>query len=175
GAAADFEVDNAASAPTTSPLPIERHLTAPPYTSDLAVGNTEVQPGATTFTIGFEVTQDQHMPGLPLGTRGGMLVHYNFPADAEYVLSGRLLRTVAEGYVGVEGHEKPHQFVITIDGEQVYSAPIGGKDDHDLSGKDILQSRIEIDKRMTGRVAVHAGPHDVGLRLMERTPREQAG
>src|SRR5439155_191432 len=94
--------------------------------------------------------------------------------DAEYVLSGRLLRTVAEGYVGVEGHEKPHQFVITIDGEQVYSAPIGGKDDHDLSGKDILQSRIEIDKRMTGRVAVTAGPHEVGFTWIERTTREQA-
>ena len=170
----DFGFDNVASALKTSPLLLERYLTAALYISDLAVGNTEVQPGATTFTIGFEVTQDQHMPGLPLGTRGGTLVHYNFPADAEYVLSGRLLRTVAEGYVGVEGHEKPHQFVITIDGEQVYSAPIGGKDDHDLSGKDILQSRIEIDKRMTGRVAVTAGPHEVGFTWIERTTREQA-
>src|SRR5262249_48222414 len=170
----DFGFDNVASALKTSPLLLERYLTAALYISDLAVGNTEVQPGATTFTIGFEVTQDQHMPGLPLGTRGGTLVHYNFPADAEYVLSGRLLRTVAEGYVGVEGHEKPHQFVITIDGEQVYSASIGGKDDHDSSGKDILQSRIEIDKRMTGRVVVTAGPHEVGFTWIERTTREQA-
>ena len=53
------------------------------------------------------------MEGLPLGTRGGIVVQHNFPADADYVLSGRLLRTVAEGYVGVEGHDTPHEFVIT--------------------------------------------------------------
>jgi mono/diheme cytochrome c family protein len=170
----DFGFDNIATALKTSPLLLERYLTAALYISDLAVGNTEVAPGSATFTIGFEVTQDEHMEGLPLGTRGGTLVRYNFPADAEYVLSGRLLRTVAEGYVGVEGHEIPHQFVITIDGRQVYSAPIGGKEDHESSSKDILESRIEIDKRMTARTSVTAGPHEVGFTWIERTGREQA-
>jgi Protein of unknown function (DUF1592)/Protein of unknown function (DUF1588)/Protein of unknown function (DUF1585)/Protein of unknown function (DUF1587)/Protein of unknown function (DUF1595) len=170
----DFGFDNVAAALKTSPLLLERYLTAALYISDLAVGNPDVTPGATTFTIGFEVTQDQRMEGLPLGTRGGTLVQHNFPADAEYVLSGRLLNTVAEGYVGVEGHEVPHQFVITIDGEQVYSAPIGGKADHDLSSKDILQSRVEIDKRMTARVPVTAGPHEVGFTWIEKPTREQA-
>ena len=170
----DFGFDNVAAALKTSPLLLERYLTAALYISDLAVGNAEVTPGATTFTIGFEVTQDQHMDGLPLGTRGGTLVRYNFPADAEYVFSGRLLRTVAEGYVGVEGHEIPHQFVITIDGEQVYSAAIGGKADHESSSKDILQSRVEIDNRMTARVPVTAGPHEVGFTWIEKPTREQA-
>src|SRR5206468_2527355 len=129
----DFGFDNVASALKTSPLLLERYLTAALYISDLAVGTTEVPPGTTTFNIGYDVTQDQHMPGLPLGTRGGTLVHYNFPADAEYVLAGRLLNTIIEGAVGVEGQETPHQFIITIDGQQVYSTPIGGKDDHELS------------------------------------------
>ena len=62
------------------------------------------------------------MEGLPLGTQGGKLrVTYTFPADGEYVFYGRLLRTVAEGYVGVEGHETPHQFVIMVDGQEVHS------------------------------------------------------
>ena len=51
------------------------------------------------------------MEGLPIGTRGGTVVRHNFPADAEYVLSGRLLNTVAEGYAGVEGHDEPHEFI----------------------------------------------------------------
>ena len=45
----------------------------------------------------------QHVEGLPLGTRGGMLVRHTFPADGEYVFSGRLLKTVAEGLVGCRG------------------------------------------------------------------------
>ncbi len=47
------------------------------------------------------------------------------------MFSGRLLKTVAEGLVGVEGHETPHHFIVTIDGKQVFSAPIGGKADHE--------------------------------------------
>ena len=62
-------------------------------------------------------------------------MHYNFPADGEYVFYGRLLRTVAEGYVGVEGHETPFQFIVTVDGEQVFAAPVGGKEDHESSSE----------------------------------------
>ena len=42
-------------------------------------------------------TQDQAPRRLPLGTRGGTRVRHNFPADGEYVLSGRLVRGVEEG------------------------------------------------------------------------------
>jgi hypothetical protein len=59
--------------------------------------------GTYTYTISTVVTQTQHVEGLPLGTRGGMIVRHTFPADGEYVFSGRLLKTVAEGLVGVEG------------------------------------------------------------------------
>src|SRR4030095_168410 len=90
------------------------------------------------------------------------------------VFYGRLLRTVAEGYVGVEGHETPHQFVILIDGQEVHTAPVGGKDDHATASKDILQSRVDVDKRMTSaRVPVTAGPHDVVFTWIERPARDQ--
>jgi mono/diheme cytochrome c family protein len=170
----DFGFDNIAAALTTSPLLLERYLTAALRVSSLAVGDTSVAPGATTFTIGVEVTQEQHMEGLPLGTRGGKLVNFTFPADGEYVLSGRLLRTVAEGYVGVEGQENPHTFVITVDGQEVYTAPVGGKEDHDLSSKDILQIKVEVDKRMTSpRIPITAGPHEVGFAWIEKAGKEQ--
>ena len=60
------------------------------------------------------------------------MVRHIFPADGEYKLSGRLLRGVEEGYVGVEGDETPHTFVITVDGDEVYTAPIGGQKDHEV-------------------------------------------
>jgi hypothetical protein len=57
---------------------------------------------------------------------------------------------VIEGLVGVEGAEKPREFVITIDGEQVYTAPIGGEQDHKVNGDDITRTRPVIDGRMSG-------------------------
>ena len=169
----DFGFDNIAAALTTSPLLLERYLTAALRISTAAVGDTEVAPGATTFNIAMEVSQEQHMEGLPLGTRGGGKVLYNFPADGEYQFSGVLLRTVAEGYVGVEGHETPHEFVIMIDGEVVYSAELGGPEDHEAHGEDILAIRTVLDERMSTRVPVTAGPHEVVFSFTERPASEQ--
>ena len=150
----DFGFDNIATALTTSPLLLERYLTAALRVADVAIGNPDTVPTAATYKIPVDVTQDQHMEGLPIGTRGGTVVTHNFPADADYVLSGRLLRTVAEGYVGVEGQDTPHQFVITVDGEQVYTAAVGGPDDHKESAADILASRV-VDRRADD-VAAHS-------------------
>jgi len=170
----DFGFDNIAAALNTSPLLLERYLTASLRVADVAIGNPDTVPSAASYKIGVEVTQDQHMEGLPIGTRGGTVVTHNFPADADYVLSGRLLRTVAEGYVGVEGQDSPHQFVITVDGEQVYTAAIGGPDDHKESAADILASRVVIDERMTSpRLPIKAGPHEVGFTWVERPAVEQ--
>ena len=170
----DFGFDNIAAALTTSPLLLERYLTAALRVSDLAVGDTGAEPGTATYSVSTVVTQRQHVDGLPLGTRGGLRVLHSFPADGEYVLSGRLLRTVAEGYMGAEGQETPHEFIITIDGEQVFSAPVGGKADHESSSKNITVSREEIDKRMTSpRIRVTAGTHEVGFTFIEQPGQEQ--
>jgi len=170
----DFGFDNIATALTTSPLLLERYLTAALRISELAVGDPEAETGTSTYTVSTVVTQGQHVDGLPLGTRGGMVVQHDFPADGEYVFYGRLLRTVAEGYVGVEGHETPYQFIVTVDGNQVFAAPVGSKEDHESSSKNIVISREEIDKRMTSsRIKVTAGPHEVGFTFIERPTQEQ--
>jgi hypothetical protein len=170
----DFGFDNIASALTTSPLLLERYLTAALRISDAAVGDAEAEAGTATYSVSTVVTQNRHVEGLPLGTRGGLVVQHEFPADGEYVFYGRLLRTVAEGYVGVEGHETPFQFIVTIDGEQVFSAPVGGKEDHKSSSDNITISRDEVDKRMTSpRIKVTAGPHEVGFTFIDRPGQEQ--
>jgi len=91
----EFGFDNIATALNTSPLLLERYLTAGLRISELAVGDATAEPGTYTYTISTVVTQNQHVEGLPLGTRGGVLVRQVFPADGEYVFSGRLLKTVA--------------------------------------------------------------------------------
>ena len=165
---ADFGFDNIATSLKTSPLLLEGYLNAAERVSAMAVGDPKVKPGRTEFSIIRELTQNGYIDGLPLGTRGGTVVRYVFPADAEYLLSGRLTRGIQEGYSGVEGNDTPNTFVITVDGAEVYSAPIGGPKDHEIQSLDLAAAQPVIDKRMTGRVRVTAGPHDVGFTWKER-------
>ena len=170
----EFGFDNIATALNTSPLLLERYLSAGLKIAELAVGDASAEPGTATFTISTVVTQNQHVEGLPLGTRGGILVRHPFPADGEYVFSGRLLKTVAEGLAGVEGQETPHQFIVTVDGTRVFSAPIGGKEDHDRATENKPVSREEFDKRMMSpRIKVTAGLHEVGFTFVERPTLSQ--
>ena len=163
----DFGFDNIASALNTSPLLLERYLTAALRVSALAVGDTTVPPGATVYPISLGLTQNGHLEGLPLGTRGGVVVKHHFPADADYVLGGRLHRTILNGYA-IQGLETPHQFVIAVDGEQVYSGSIGGDEDHKLGAEDAQKQADSIDARMTGRAFVTAGLHEVAFTWIER-------
>ncbi len=165
---ANFGFDNIADSLKTSPFLLEQYLTAAQRISAMAVGDPNVRPGTTEYSISREFTQSAYIDGLPLGTRGGTVIRHVFPADAEYKLSGRLVRGVEEGYAGVEGNDQPHTFVITVDGAEVYSAQIGGLKDHEVQARDMNEAKVLIDARMTGRVAVTAGPHDVGFTWKER-------
>jgi mono/diheme cytochrome c family protein len=170
---ANFGFDNIASALGTSPLLLERYLTAAQRISTMAVGDPDVRPGTTEYSISREFSQNLHVDGLPLGTRGGTVVKHVFPADAEYKLFGRLVRGVEEGYAGVESNETPDTFVITIDGEEVFTAEVGGRKDHEIQSKDMNEAKALVDARMTGTVFVTAGPHEVGYTWKERPARRQ--
>src|SRR5438477_4572567 len=165
---AEFGFDNIATALKTSPLLLEGYVTAAQRVAAMAVGDPKVKPGTTEHSISRQFSQSGYIDGLPLGTMGGTVIRHVFPADAEYKLSGRLVRGVQEGYAGVEGNETPNTFVITIDGTEVYTAPVGGPKDHEMQASDLAAAQPIIDKRMTGRVRVTAGPHDVGFTWKER-------
>jgi mono/diheme cytochrome c family protein len=165
---ADFGFDNIATALKTSPLLLEGYVTAAQRVAAMAVGDPQVKPGTVEHSISREFSQNGYIEGLPLGTFGGTVVHHVFPADAEYKLSGRLVRGVQEGYAGVEGNDFPYTFVITVDGAEVYSAPIGGPKDHELQSADLAAIQPVIDKRMTGRARITAGPHEVGFTWKDR-------
>ena len=169
----DFGFDNIASALGTSPLLLERYLTAAQQIGALAVGDVHVRPGTTEYPISREFSQNAYVEGLPLGTRGGTLITHVFPADGQYKLFGRLVRGVEEGYAGVEGHETPDTFVITVDGQDVYSAPVGGTEDHAVQAKDMNEAKALLDARMTGTVFVTAGPHEIGYTWRARPANRQ--
>jgi hypothetical protein len=171
----DFGFDNIAEVLTTSPLLLERYLTVAIRVADYAVGNAQAAVSAATYKIPIEVTQDYHLEGLPLGTRGGVRVLHNFPADGEYVFAGRLVRGVEEGYFGIEGHDIPHEFLVLVDGELVYTNFVGGKEDHERSvAEGINVAQFAVDEKLTSpKIAVTAGPHEVVFTWKERPGASQ--
>jgi hypothetical protein len=171
----DFGFDNIGDLLGTSPLLLERYLTVAIRVADYAVGNTEAAVAAATYNIPVEVTQDYHLEGLPLGTRGGIRVVHNFPADAEYILAGRLIRGVEEGYFGIEGHDIPHEFLVFVDGEIVYTNVVGGREDHERSvAEGINVAQFAVDEKLTSPpIAITAGPHEVIFTWKERPEASQ--
>jgi hypothetical protein len=171
----DFGFDNIAEVLRTSPLLLERYLAVGLRVADMAIGNANAVVGSSSYRVPFDTTQDYHLEGLPLGTRGGMVVRHNFPADGEYVFSGRLVRGVEEGYHGVEGHDRPHEFMVLVDGEVVHTGEVGTKEDHELSvAEGFNVAGFAVDAKMTSpRIRVTAGPHEVAFTWREQTAREQ--
>ncbi len=171
----DFGFDNIAEVLTTSPVLLERYLTVALRVADMAVGNPDAALTATPYRIPFELTQDKHLDGMPLGTRGGTRVLHTFPADGEYVFSGRLVRGVEEGLFGVEGHDRPHEFLVIVDGQVVFSGEVGGPEIHELSVTEGFNAAQDaVNEAMTsGPIPITAGPHEVAFTWRERAAREQ--
>jgi hypothetical protein len=114
--------DNNVDALTLSPTLIESYLSAAMRISRAAIGDRTMIPTLVTYAAPKR-SQARRVEGLPLGTRGGMLVTHNFPLDAEYEI-----RVNAEGPregQGVLGRNfcdlhMPDLFVA-LNGEQVHA------------------------------------------------------
>ncbi|HUI80898.1 MAG TPA: DUF1592 domain-containing protein [Bryobacteraceae bacterium] len=153
-----YGFDNIADVLKTSPSLLERYLAASWKLSRLAVGDPNIIAETSTYRTKPDISQDKRMDGLPLGTRGGMLVRHNFPLDGEYNIKVRLWRVTADI---IRGLEEPHQVEVSIDGRRVGLVTVGGDADRDLSYENSGKSAEEIDQRLTMHVPVQAGPHDV--------------
>jgi hypothetical protein len=80
-----YGFDNIAETLRMSPVLLERYLSAARKISRLAVGDTNIIPSYETYRVRPDLGQDEHIEGLPLGTRGGILIHHNFALDGEYI------------------------------------------------------------------------------------------
>ena len=140
---------------TLSPTLLDRYITAAQKIARLAVGGAQRAPGGDTIRIKPDITQEERVEGLPLGTRGGALIRHTFPQDGEYEFQLRLTRDRNEE---VEGLKEPHEFLLLIDREQMRNAivrPPGAKG-HDL-----------VDAHLKFRLPVKAGPHDLGVTFLK--------
>ncbi len=81
--------DNIASGLGFSPALIQGYTSAAMKISRAVVGDMTATESSTAYTAPADLAQDQHIEGLPLGTRGGLKFEHNFPLDAEYEFNVR--------------------------------------------------------------------------------------
>ena len=159
-----YGFDNISDVLGVSPSLQERYLTAAGRISRLAVGDPSMRPGSDTYRVPQDLSQNQHIEGLPLGTVGGLQVTHTFPLDAEYEFRTQLYRTNLNI---VRGLQYPSEFEISIDGRQVHYVTIGGNTDLAAMFDKPTDTGDAVELRMRVRVPVTAGPHEVTATFIE--------
>jgi hypothetical protein len=157
---ANYGFDNVGLA-GLSPTLMERYLSAAQKISRLAVGSPVRSPGGATTVLPPDLTQDRHVEGLPFGTRGGAIVPYTFPQNAEYEVRIQLARNVDDH---IQGLTERHHLELLLDGARV----------HLFAVEPPSQASTSVDRQMEdgnfkARIPVTAGPHRVGVTFVERS------
>lgn len=141
---ASYGFDNIGGVLRMSQSLMERYLEASRTISRLAVGSPPPAPISQTFRTQQDEQQHARTTGLPIGTRGGMLVSHQFPVDADYDLTVQLS--------GTRGVVDTHRLELTIDGVPIETIKLTNSSSIDL------------------RIPVAAGPRDVGVAFYRRPP-----
>ena len=140
--------DNLADLLFVSPTLLEGYLSVARKISRLAVGDPSIEPLVETYRFPSDLRQDQHVDGLPPGTRGGAVMRSTFPLDGEYVLTIELARQAAN----------PEQIAVSVDGREVERITVFGSSGHPLTDG----------KYLPVRVALKAGPRVIGVTFVQR-------
>ncbi|MBM3855225.1 MAG: DUF1592 domain-containing protein, partial [Verrucomicrobia bacterium] len=139
-----------------SPTLLDRYVSAAQTVARLAIGAPRKVPGGETIRLKPDITQEEHVPGLPLGTRGGTLISHVFPQDGDYEFQLRLARDRNEQ---VEGLRQPHELEVLLDRAPVatFSVKPPGSD----------KNAERVDAHLKFRVPVQAGPRKIGVTFLK--------
>ena len=157
--------DNIATALQVSPSFIEQYVIAARAVAVKAIGRPDARPGGWTFRAG-PGTQLAHVPGLPLGTRGGILAKVDLPADGEYVVDVADMAT----HIWGNGMEFENPLVVTLDNKVVYETVVGGEEDAKQYDQVQNGALDRVNARLKNiRFAATGGPHRIGVAFKRRT------
>lgn len=138
-----------------SPVLLNRYVSAAQKISRLAIG-TSGPPAGATFRPAADESQEDHVPGLPLGTRGGILVDFHFPRDGIYEFQVHLARDRNEKVEGLSG---VHEMEILLDRELQASFEIKARSNVD---------HTKVDANLKTRLSVKAGQRKVGVTFVKK-------
>jgi hypothetical protein len=145
-----------------SPTLLERYLAAAQKVSRAAVGSPLPSPASHVVVLPSDLTQEDHLDGLPLGTRGGVVFSYTFPQHAVYEIQVRLARDRNEN---VEGLTEPQQVEISIDGSVAQTFTV--TPNRNQSGAYYADEAV--DKHLKLRIGIGAGPRQVAVTFPRKT------
>ena len=141
-----------------SPTLLNRYISAAEKISRLAVGSPISRPNGDTYRLKPDLTQEEPVANLPLGTRGGTLIRHTFPRDGEYEIQIRLTRDRNEM---VEGLHETHELEVLLDRDtaaRFQVSPPKGNRDYET-----------VDAHLKARVLVKAGLHEVGVTFIKNS------
>jgi hypothetical protein len=178
---ASYGFDNIGGILKLSPTLLERHLAAADKISRLAVGTASPFVNFDSYRIPDDRSQERRLPGMPFGTRGGILLDYTFPQDGEYEFSAALARDLNEG---MPVYTEPQVLENSIDRERVATftldaatlLPPGANAEADDFGgrmngrvaREEQQARNRADEDWTVRVPVTAGRREVAITFLAK-------
>ena len=185
-----YGFDNIAGVLQVPPTLMERYLTAAKNISRTAVGTPPSTPNFDVFRVAADLPQDDQIDGLPLGTRGGTLIRYNFPADGEYTIRVRLAReAVGAGGIDVPLYDVGQQLEVALDGKrlEVFTLPATERGALASQVRDPRQprdappppprsrryqreDRSDVDADWEVRFKAKAGPQDISVAFINRVP-----
>ena len=149
--------DNISEEQGLSSAVMEGYLRAASAISRLAIGDRNASNSSAIYKLPRDGTQMRHVPGTPIGTRGGTSVVHIFPADGEYVFK-MLLHSGPTGDLfgsAVEGE----QIEVSINGERKAVLTIS----HTMKESDENGLNLQ-----TGPIHVKAGPQRVSAAFIQR-------
>ncbi|HXD75518.1 MAG TPA: DUF1587 domain-containing protein, partial [Vicinamibacterales bacterium] len=162
-----YGFDNVADVLGVSPSLQERYLSAAETISALAVGDVHQAAVTDTYNVPQDLSQNQHIEGLPLGTLGGSLIRRWFPLDADYDIKVSFFRT---NFGNLRGLEHPHQVELAVDGARVRLVTIGGEADLKAAFEKPTETADAVDARLAMRLPLTAGPHTITVAFVENAP-----
>jgi mono/diheme cytochrome c family protein len=175
-----FGFDNIGSVLGVSPALLERYLLASAKISRVAVGDPHIDPIVDTYRVRADLTQNEHLEGLPLGTRGGVLIHHNFPLDGDYVIKVKLLKSTVDLLFG--NNAQNQLLEIALNGHRVQT--LGINETHEIPPAERGQkvkdggfdpaaatklSMSQPKDNVEARIHVDAGPQTVSVAFAQRS------
>ena len=153
-----------------SPTLMERYLAASQKVSRLAVGGQLPAPDSRVVIVPTDKTQEDHLDGLPFGTRGGTAIQYVFPADGDYEIQVRLQRNRNEN---VEGLTEPHDVELALDGNRLAVFTMEPSRNMIMQANAVYYADEGIDNHLNIRTSVTAGPHTVTATFLKKNSAAQ--
>ena len=164
-----YGFDNIAGVQRMSPTLMERYLTAAQKISSVAVGASPRALATETFLVPPELRQDDRLDGLPFGTRGGTLLRHTFPRDGTYSIRVQLTRYAGASFDEVPVFDEPQRLELSLDGVPLHVfelPPAARTEGRGYSGA----NRRGLDSNWQVQFQAQAGPRDVALTFLNRTP-----